>query len=76
MTAAAIFWEEVRPLLIRRLEVYKNSDCINPIFQAEARQIATLIQFDLDAAKLPINLQFLPPKWMGKVDPHTYKPIK
>ena len=39
------------------------------------RNVAKIIGFDIDAAKHAADLEILPPKSWGKVDPHTLEPV-
>jgi len=47
-----------------------------PNFAETYERVGAIISFDTAAAKKAADLDILPPKSWGKVDPHTLKPVK
>lgn len=71
-------WNAIRPVLVDRLRHIRTADeFLRPHVMTELREIAKLIDFDLDACKAKVDINEIPlPKTWGKgLDPHTCEPV-
>ncbi len=74
-TRNEVIWPHVQSVLLGLIPVPKRVSDAH-LFEHDYRCIAQLIGFDIEAAKIAADIEILPPKSMGNVDPHTLKPIK
>jgi len=81
-TGYAKFYKELwddhfHDLLQSRLKLLNGMESFDDTadLRLEMTHVATLIGFDLDAAKKAADLQLPPPKSLGKVNPHTLLPL-
>ena len=68
-------WPAMQLVLLRLIPEPRRV-CDVPSFEEMYLRIGQIIGFPTDSAKKHADLQILPPKSWGKVDPHTLKPIK
>jgi hypothetical protein len=72
-----LFADHFHDLFQSRLKFYNGMENFDDDadLRHEMAQVATLIGFDLAAAKHAADLALPPPKSLGKVDPHTLLPL-
>jgi ParB/RepB/Spo0J family partition protein len=68
-------WPAVRHVLLGLIPVPKRIADV-PKWEPHYRHLSKLIGFPIEIHKRKTDLEILPPKSWGKVDPHTFEPIE
>jgi ParB/RepB/Spo0J family partition protein len=71
-TREEALWPHVQDILIRLIPEPKRLMDVY-LYENDYRCMGNLIGFDIEAAKKAADLEILPPKSFGEVDPHTLK---